>query len=173
MSHEPIIQTRARPKGEKRRRGWSMILFVIGTLALLILVPFFILRPREDVYLLRSFETAPVETGTLLEFERGTGTLVPRLQRSLLAPGKGVLAEWRVAEGDEVKEGDSLGSLRSSDLQDKVSAQEQALGDAQRALETLTLEQDVAVREAQDASVSVADNPHRRNPYSEINAASI
>ena len=151
MSHEPIIQTRARPKGEKRRRGWSMILFVIGTLALLILVPFFILRPREDVYLLRSFETAPVETGTLLEFERGTGTLVPRLQRSLLAPGKGVLAEWRVAEGDEVKQGDSLGSLRSSDLQDKVSAQEQALGDAQRALETLTLEQDVAVREAQDA----------------------
>ena len=77
MSHEPIIQTTARPKGEKRRRGWSMILFVVGTLALLILVPFFILRPREDVYLLRSYETAPVETGTLLEFERGTGTLVP------------------------------------------------------------------------------------------------
>lgn len=155
MRHEPIIQTPVRPKGEKRRRGLPMVLFVVGTLAVLIAVPFLLLRPRADVYLLRSYETATVETGTLLEFERGTGTLVPRLQRSLLAPGEGVLAEWRVAEGDGVREGDSLGSLRSPDLQDEVSTQEQALGDAERALETLLLEQDVAVRDAEGALLTL------------------
>ncbi len=155
MRHEPIIQTPARPKGEKRRRGLPMVLFVVGTLAALSVVPFFLLRPRADTYLLRSYETATVERGTLLEFERGTGTLVPRLQRSLLAPGEGVLAEWRVAEGDEVREGNSLGSLRSAQLQDEVSTQEQALGDAQRALETLLLEQDVAVRDAEGALLTL------------------
>lgn len=155
MRHEPIIQAPARPKGEKRRRGWPMVLFVVGALAVLVVVPFLLLRPREDIYLLRSYETATVATGTLLEYERGTGTLVPRLRRSLLAPGEGVLAEWRVAEGDGVQEGDSLGSLRSPDLQDEVSAQEQALEDARRALDTLVLEQDVAVREAADALLSL------------------
>lgn len=155
MRHEPIIQTPVRPKGEKRRRGLPMVLFVVGTLAVLVAVPFFLLRPRADVYLLRSYETATVAAGTLLEYERGTGTLVPRLRRSLLAPGEGVLAEWRVAEGDSVREGDSLGSLRSPDLQDEVSAQEQALEDARRALETLVLEQAVAVREAADTRLTL------------------
>ncbi len=149
MHHEPIIQTKARPKGEKRRRGWPLVLFVVGTLALLVVVPFLVLRPREDVYLLRSFETATVETGTLLEFERGSGTLIPRLKRSLLAPGEGVVAEWGVAEGDEVREGDVLGTLHSPELQAEVSTQEQALGDAERAVETLALEGDVAAREAE------------------------
>ena len=155
MSHEPILQTKARPKGEKRRRNLPLVAFVVVTLAALVVVPFLLLRPREDVYLLRSYETAAVATGTLTEYERGSGTLVPRLRRSLLAPGEGVLAEWRVAEGDEVREGVPLGVLRSPDLQDAVSEQEAALEDARRALDTLVLEQDVAVRGADDALLAL------------------
>ena len=155
MSHEPILQTKARPKGEKRRRNLPLVAFVVVTLALLVIVPFLLLRPREDVYLLRSYETATVAVGTLTEYERGSGTLVPRLRRSLLAPGEGVLAEWRVAEGDEVREGVPLGVLRSPDLQDAVSEREAALEDARRALDTLLLEQDVAVRGADDALLAL------------------
>lgn len=155
MKHEPIIQTPVRPKGEKRRSNVQLILFVVLTLALLIAVPFWLLRPREDVYLLRAYQTAEVETGTLLEFERGSGTLVPRLKRSLLAPGDGVLAEWRVAEGDEVEAGASLGALRSPELQDEVVTQEQALADAERALEKIGLEQEVALREGAAASLTL------------------
>lgn len=155
MRHEPILQTKARPKGEKRRRNLPLLAFVVGTLALLVVVPFLLLRPREDVYLLRSFETATVAVGTLTEFERGSGTLVPRLRRSLLAPGEGVLAEWRVAEGDEVNEGVPLGVLRSPDLQDAVSEQQGTLEDARRALDTLVIDQDIAVRGADDALLAL------------------
>lgn len=153
--NEPILQTKARPKGEKRRRNLPLVGFVVVTLAALVVVPFLVLRPREDVYLLRSYQTATVARGTLTEYERGSGTLVPRLQRSVLAPGEGVLAEWRVAEGDEVREGDPLGVLRSPDLQDAVSEQEGALEDARRTLETRVLDGDIDTREAEDALLAL------------------
>ncbi len=148
-NHEPILQTPARPKGEKRRRGGLMVVFVLATLAVLAVVPFLLLRPRETLYLLRSFETATVEQGTLLEYRRATGALVPRVQRSLLAPGEGVLAEWLVAAGDEVSEGTPLGRLSSPQLQDEVRVQQGALSEAQRAYQALLLEQQMSLREGE------------------------
>jgi len=155
VKSEPIIQAPVRPKGEKRRAQWPTLLLVLGVLALLVVVPFMILRPRADTYLLRSYETAPVRSGTLTEYVRGAGTLVPRLERSLLAPGEGVMAEWRVAEGDAVRRGEGLGRLSSPELRDAVAAREGALEEARRALAELRLEQEVAVREEESARLEL------------------
>ncbi len=36
MNREPILQTKARPKGEKRRRNLPLVGFVVGTVPLLL-----------------------------------------------------------------------------------------------------------------------------------------
>lgn len=148
MKSDPIVSERVRPKGEKRRSSWQMLLLVLGVLAALVVVPFLILRPRAEVYTLRSYQTAPVERGTLIDYVRGSGRLVPRIERSLLAAGDGVLTSWRVAEGDEVMAGETLGYLSSPALAREVTTQEAAVGSARRELAELTIRAEAAAREA-------------------------
>ena len=141
MKTEPIVQVRSRPKGEKRRRPWGLLAWVGGVLVALTVVPFFILRPRADTYTLRSYETAVVESGILVDYVRGSGSVVPRLERTILSPVEGTLAEWLVAEGDEVTEGATLGTLTSKTLGQEV------VQTAQLNLDKLRLEQDNAARQ--------------------------
>ena len=145
--HEPIVQTRTRPKGERRRGNWSLWLFVVLTLAALLTVPFLLLRPRADTYTLRSYTTATVQTGTLQDWVRGTGTVVPKLERSVLSPVEGTLAEWLVAEGDEVAQGALLGSVASKSLGQDVADAEAEVRSAQLVLDKLALSDDAAARE--------------------------
>jgi HlyD family secretion protein len=148
LRSESIVQESARPKGEKRRSPWSLLLVVLLVLAVLVIVPFMLLRPEADVFTVRSFETAVVESGTLVEYVRGGGTLVPRHERSLLAPGAGVLAVWLVAEGDEVLAGALLGHLDSPELQREVADREADLAQAERRVAELALEHGAAERAA-------------------------
>jgi multidrug efflux pump subunit AcrA (membrane-fusion protein) len=144
---DPIVQVRNRPKGEKRRRPWGLLVWVGGVLVVLTVVPFYLLRPRADTYTLRSYETAVVESGTLVDYVRGSGSVVPRLERTLLAPVEGTLAEWLVAEGDEIQEGATLGTLTSKTLGQEVADAEKEVQTAQLNLEKLKLEQDNAARQ--------------------------
>lgn len=146
--NEPIIQQPARPKGERRRTPWPLLLVILALLAALVVVPFMLLRPKADVFTVRSFETAVVERGTLVEYVRGGGTLVPRHERSVLAPGAGVLADWLVAEGDDVVAGQLLGHVDSPELQRELADRQADLAQAERRRSELELEQAAAVREA-------------------------
>ena len=146
---EPIIQASARPKGEKRRTPWPMLLVILALLAALVVVPFMLLRPEADVFTVRTYETAVVESGTMVEYVRGAGTLVPRHERSVLAPGPGVVADWLVAEGDEVVAGQVLGFVDSPELQREVAAREADLAEAERRQAELRLNQAAAVRQAE------------------------
>ena len=144
--HEPIVQARARPKGEKRRTNGALWVFVGAVLLALLTVPFFLLRPRSDIYTLRSFETATVASGTLIDYVRATGSVVPKLERSVLAPVEGTLAEWLVAEGDEVLEGATLGRLRSPSLGQIVADAEKEVQAARLALDKLAVEDGASAR---------------------------
>ena len=136
---EPIVQSR--PKGEKRRGNKSLWLFVGLALTALLVVPFLVLRPRTQTYTLRSYETATVQVGTLVDYVRGSGTVSPKLERSVVAGAEGVVTEWLVAEGDEVEAGATLGTMSSKDLgQDLADAQKEVQA-AQLAIEKLRLEQ--------------------------------
>jgi HlyD family secretion protein len=155
MKTEPIVQVRARPKGEKRRRPWGLLAWVGGVLVALTVVPFFLLRPKADTYTLRSYETAVVETGTLVDYVRGSGSVVPRLERTILSPVEGTLAEWLVAEGDEVTEGATLGTLTSKTLGQEVADADKEVQSAGLNLDKLRLEQDNTARqEAIDLDVA-------------------
>jgi HlyD family secretion protein len=144
---EPIVQTRIRPKGEKRRRPWGLLAWVGGVLIALTVIPFFLLRPKADTYTLRSYDTAIVQSGTLVDYVRGSGSVVPRLERTILAPVEGTLAEWLVAEGDEVTEGATLGTLTSKTLGQEVADTEKEVQSGQLNLDKLRLEHDNTVRQ--------------------------
>jgi HlyD family secretion protein len=107
----------------------------------------FVLRPTPDTYTLRSYETTVVQSGTLVDYVRGSGTVVPRVERSVLAPVEGTLAEWLVAEGDEVTEGTPLGRFASKSLGQEIETAEKEAQTAQLALDKLRLEQDNAARQ--------------------------
>lgn len=145
--NEPIVQAPARPKGEKRRTPWAMLLIILALLAAVVVVPFMWLRPEADVYTVRTYETALVESGTLVEYVRGGGTLVPRHERSVLAPGAGVMADWLVAEGDAVEAGQVLGLVDSPELQREVAAREADVAEAERRRSELALSHAAAVRQ--------------------------
>ncbi len=147
MNPEPIVQTRTRPKGEKRRRPWGLLAWVAGVLVVLTVVPFLILRPKVDTYTLRSYETAIVQSDTLIDYMRASGSVVPRLERSVLAPVEGTLAEWLVAEGDEVTEGTTLGTLTSKTLGQDIADAEKEVQTAQLAGDKLKLEQENAIHQ--------------------------
>lgn len=147
MTHEPIVGASVRPKGERRRSPLPMLLMILAVLAVLVVVPFMLLRPRTEVFTVRTFETALVETGTIMEYVRSAGTLVPRIERAVLAPGAGVLVEWLVTEGDEVLAGDLLGRLESPDLLQAVASREAALAQAERRVAELTLQHGSAARD--------------------------
>lgn len=137
---EPIVrEAMRRPRGEKRRANWPTLLLIAVTLAALLVVPFLLLRPRADTYTLRSYETAVVESGVLVEYVRSNGRLVPRLERSITAPAAGVLDAWQVSEGDQVEEGQVLGTITSTSVQQQLREAEQAIGDAERRIEELRL----------------------------------
>ena len=179
MKTEPIVNVRNRPKGEKRRRPWGLLVWVGGVLVLLTVVPFFVLRPKADTYTLRSYETAIVQQDTLIDYVRASGNIVPRLERTVLAPAEGTLTEWLVAEGDEVTEGTPLGRLTSKTLGQEITDAEKELQTAQLALDKLSLEQDTAIRQetqaieqAQLALIEAEKNLETTEKLFEIGSAS-
>lgn len=65
---KPIVQrSRAeRLTGERPPSKFPLFLFILVSLALFILVPYFIFRPQESVYQLKTYQAATVEKNTYL-----------------------------------------------------------------------------------------------------------
>lgn len=150
MTADPIVSATARPKGERRRTSLPFLAFILIVLAALIVGPFWLLRPRAETFLVRTYQTAAVQRGTVVEYVRSAGTLVPQQQRSLAAPGAGVLTQWLVSEGDEVQAGDPLGHLASPELERNVGARQAELAAAETRRAELALQHSLA--EHQDAN---------------------
>lgn len=150
MRSEPIIASPGRPRGERRRLPWALSLSLIALLAALVVVPFLLLRPRSEAFTLRSYEASVVKSGTLLEYVRGAGVLVPRIERTMLAPNSGVLIEWAVAPGGDVTVGSVLGRLESAELESELDRRRADLAAAERRQRQVELEHE-AERRAESA----------------------
>jgi RND family efflux transporter MFP subunit len=107
-------------------------------------------RPAQPTYV-----TAAAERGTLRQTVEAVGTVVSEKDLELQFPSTDVVAQVLVKEGDHVKAGQKLASLRSGTLSASVasaSASVQSAEAALRALEEGSRPEDIAIAEANVAN---------------------
>ena len=157
---EPIVQVKAgrrsvasksgpRPKAERPRRQWPLL--VGGLLAVLALAggALVFLQPRQQVYVLRSYQAATVMRGNLSETETTVGTLASGDVRPLAAPTAAAVQAVLVQSGQEVVAGQLLVRLSSPDFADaRIKARDALLNMQANQVSALRTAQD-AVTEAQ------------------------
>ena len=145
VAPEPIVQVKAsrrqaasqsgkpgpRPKAERPRRQWPLL--VGGLLAVLALAggALLLLQPRQQVYVLRSYEAAAVTRGNLTETETVVGSLGSADVRPVAALSDAAVQTVRVQAGQTVVAGQLLMNLSSPDLDDARIKARDALLDTQ------------------------------------------
>lgn len=111
---------------------------------------FAVTRPKQPVYV-----TAVAERGELRQTVEAVGTVISEKDLSLQFPTIDVVSKVYVKEGDRVKAGQRLATLRSGTLAAGVSAASAGLQSAQAALDQLlegSRPEDIAIAEAQVAN---------------------
>ncbi len=144
LHDKPIISSKIRQTKDKAlpaekppsQRG--LFVFVVLALAAIVIVPYLVLRPRKEIYVLRAFQAASVAKSSISESISASGKLVPEenlVMKSLVA---GKVLRLLVKPGDSVQKGQLLMQLESTDLQAAVVSAQDAL---QVALDSLSLEE--------------------------------
>lgn|GEM_PF-2589478 len=134
----PILELgRARQqqlKADRPRSRLPLTLFVLGSLALLIGVPVYLLRPQDTLFKVQTYTAAPVTRATILSLTSATGRVVPERVISFTAPADGTLSTLEAVAGDTVKPGALLAQIRSRTLEGGVEKAQAALSEAQDAV---------------------------------------
>jgi HlyD family secretion protein len=136
-------------RAEKPRSQVPMIVFTLGILIALVVVPFLILRPKETSYKLLSWAGATVERSTISETASSPGTVVPQDTQDINARTSGTLETITVKEGDDVKVGQVLIRITAPDLEKARREAQTALRTAEEKLGRTQLDSDQRIREAQ------------------------
>jgi HlyD family secretion protein len=118
-------------KADRPRSQWGMLAFVLAVLSGLMVFAFVWLRPKEQVYNLKTYTVAQVAKATILETASAAGTVVPERVLNLSVPAAGKLIELNVSPGDEVKPGTVLARIESTELLTQARLAEVALSRAQ------------------------------------------
>jgi HlyD family secretion protein len=117
--NQPIIgkQDSVRLVGERPPSRLPLLLFMVTALAVLGLGSYFVLRPQQVLYQLKTFQAATVEKNTILETISSAGRITPKRIVSLVLPASGNLAELGISSGDTVKANQVIGKLRSAEVE--------------------------------------------------------
>ncbi|MBE3145373.1 MAG: efflux RND transporter periplasmic adaptor subunit, partial [Planctomycetes bacterium] len=142
----------------RKRRFWQSKVFWIAVVVLLLAggggAWYFLLGPGSSAKLSTAqtgptYHTTTVKRGNLRISISGTGTLVASRSADLSFSTKGTVDMLKVQPGDQVKTGDVLASLGSTESLQATTANDQLLYlQAQQALDNLKLNADVALATA-------------------------
>jgi HlyD family secretion protein len=125
---EPIVQVRGtkrrassapgtpKLKADKPRSQWPLLIYSL--LAVLVLAggALLLLRPRTNIYTLRSYQAATVQKADLIETETTVGTLSSGDVRPVSPLTEGTVQSVLVKAGQDVQAGQLLARLASPDL---------------------------------------------------------
>jgi HlyD family secretion protein len=125
-------------------RQLRIIAFVIVVAAAAIAAAYFLIRPREEGYILRDYSTAIVEVRTIQDDLQLGGTVRVRKQATIRAPASGTLESLAVDVGDWITPGQLVAVLDAETLEDAYEAQKRNLVQSTRAHESMLLSQEQA-----------------------------
>ncbi|MFN8510238.1 MAG: efflux RND transporter periplasmic adaptor subunit [Deinococcaceae bacterium] len=129
MKHNsPILDptTSRHLKADARQSQWPLFFYTAGVLAIIGGLAFYLLKPTQERYVLRSFETATVQRKTLTETVVVSGSIEAEDTRSVVSNADGTLISLKIAEGDHVRSGQILGEIESTALEkDFLDAQQE------------------------------------------------
>src|SRR5512136_2177030 len=99
----------------KQKRQMLVAAAVVALVAAIGAGAYKLLAPGTKTYSLQSWDSATVETGSLVQSTQASGTVALPVQMSLASPEAGYAAKLYVAEGDTVKKGQVLARLEVPD----------------------------------------------------------
>lgn len=168
VAPEPIVQVRAPralrgrdrgPRAERPRSQWPLLVFGLGAVLLLAAGAFLLLRPRQNVYVLRFYQAATVQKADLTETETAVGNLTSGDVRPVAPTTDGTVQEVLVQAGQDVTQGQVLARLGSPALEQvRVRARDALLGvqdDQAAALQAAQSAVGAAGRDVQTATAAV------------------
>jgi HlyD family secretion protein len=143
-------------RSPKQRRQVLIAIVVVLIVAGVGAGAYLFLAPKKQTYVLRSFETAKVQTGSLVQTTQASGTVAVPVQMNLPSPEEGYAAALYVAEGDTVVKGQVLARLDVPDLRTSVEDQQSALQDAKRTYDKTVAQNRINVERKQRSIASLA-----------------
>ncbi len=136
---EENIKPYKTPQQKRQRFIAVVVMLAVGAIGA---GAYFLLVPREKVYRLKSYESAVVTRGDLVQTTQGSGAVLLPVQIALPSPEEGYAAELFVDEGERVSRGQLLARLDVPDLADELADLYTDFDDAER---------DLVLSDAQDS----------------------
>ena len=142
----------------KRKRVW----IALGVLALLAVIGYVVVRTTAPSAQAQTngAQLGRVTQATLLQTVDSSGSVAPESEVSLSFGTSGTVNSVKVKPGDQVKQGDVLAELDTSDIQLQIAQQEQAYL-IQQASYTTTVQTDPAAVEAARTALANAENAYQ------------
>lgn len=170
--YRPIVTGPARTSSSRTRRDIGMLVFVLLVLVGAVILAVRLLSPEEKPYTLSNYTFAEVRPADFIDSVTAPGTVAPVDTVEVRAAVSGVVAQLKVAPGDEVKVGDPICVLQSPELvarreeaRRQVLAAEDALAKAE--LDSIQMEERLG-REIIAAQQAVVDAAARRGNLEEL-----
>ena len=157
MFDEPIIKEKPRNTSGSRLQ-LNLVIFLVIAIGVLVAVPYYFLsRMKEPEFLLRSYTYAPVETRTFIRKLAVSGNVKPEEILTVKLESEGMLQELFVQAGDDVKEGDLIATIDTSNLRESLAEAEDALLKAQNKVNELLLNKKIQDKNNEKTIVSLEE----------------
>jgi len=117
---------------------------VLVIVAVAIVIAYFLLRPQNESFTLRNYNTAVVEVRTIHDDLQLGGTVRVRSEAAVKAPAPGILESLAVDVGDWVTPGQIIADLDAEALGENLETQKQNLVQSTRVHQTLLLNREQA-----------------------------
>ncbi|MDC7224479.1 MAG: efflux RND transporter periplasmic adaptor subunit [Spirochaetales bacterium] len=159
--HKPsIVQQgktkRIKPPGRGKQLRIALAVFII--IAALMGGGWFFLSPKEEVYVLRDYESALVSLGEFESSVQSSGTVVIGREVDLPSRQEGYGDELYVDEGDFIRAGQVLATLDVPDLQEDLEDYQLSLGSSKIDLEEEIISQKYEILELNDTIEDLLDD---------------
>jgi HlyD family secretion protein len=155
-SHRIVDVDNVKPyRSPKQRKQVLIAIVVVLIVAAVGAAAYLFLAPRKQTYTLRSFDTATVQVGSLVQTTQASGSVAIPVQMNVPSPEEGYAAGLYVAEGDSVVKGQILAKIDVPDLESELVDARSNLADARLTYDKTVAQDKINIERAQRAIASL------------------